>query len=78
MLALAEPRPDDIAQVVSYADTIQKKFPNFHVRKYMAYIVGNKGYKFWEVWGIRLLNPYTSQKRYPLFPTMYTTKVRTL
>lgn len=49
MLPLAEPRPDDVAQVMSYADTIQKRFPNFHVRKYIAYIVGNKGYKFWEV-----------------------------
>lgn len=49
ILAFVEPRMTDVAQVKSYAATIQLKFPNCHVRKYIAYIAGNKGYKFWEV-----------------------------
>lgn len=41
-------RKDDAEQVKSYAATIKKRFPNFNVRTYVAYIVANKGYKFWE------------------------------
>lgn len=49
ILALNAPREEDAAQVRGYADTIRTSFPNFTVRTFVAYIVANKGYKFWEV-----------------------------
>lgn len=49
ILALKAPHEDDAEQVRNYADTIRKQFPNFIVRTYVAYIVANRGYKFWEV-----------------------------
>lgn len=49
IFALNAPRKDDAEQVKGYATTIKKRFPNFNVRTYVAYIVANKGYKFWEV-----------------------------
>lgn len=45
----APPREEDATQVKGYAATVRTSFPTFIVRTFVAYIVANKGYKFWEV-----------------------------
>ena len=49
MLALSDPRPEDVAQVLAYAKDTKEKFPYYHVRSYIVYICANKGWKCWEV-----------------------------
>ena len=49
MLALSDPRPEDVAQVLAYAKDTKVKFPHYHVRSYIVYICANKGWKCWEV-----------------------------
>ena len=49
MLALSDPRPEDVAQVLAYAKDTKEKFPHYHVRSYIVYICANKGWKCWEV-----------------------------
>lgn len=49
VLALADPRPDDVRQVRSYAEDTKRKFPVYDVRSYVVYICANKGWKCWEV-----------------------------
>ena len=48
MLALSDPRPEDVAQVLAYAKDTKEKFPYYHVRSYIVYICANKGWKCWE------------------------------
>ena len=42
MLALSDPRPEDVAQVLAYAKDTKEKFPYYHVRSYVVYICANK------------------------------------
>ena len=49
MLALNDPRPEDVAQVRAYAKDTKQKFPVYNVRSYIVYICANKGWKCWEV-----------------------------
>ena len=49
MLALSDPRPEDVAQVRAYAKDTKLKFPIYNVRSYIVYICANKGWKCWEV-----------------------------
>lgn len=49
ILALDNPRPDDVRQVRSYAEDTKRKFPVYDVRSYVVYICANKGWKCWEV-----------------------------
>ena len=39
MLALSDPRPEDVAQVLAYAKDTKEKFPYYHVRSYIVYIL---------------------------------------
>ena len=43
MLALNDPRPEDVAQVRAYAKDTKQKFPVYNVRSYIVYICANKG-----------------------------------
>lgn len=47
-LALNTPYEKDVEQVKEYAAAVKKQFTNFNVRTFVAYIVSNKGYRFWE------------------------------
>lgn len=38
MLALSDPRPEDMEQVLAYAKDTKEKFPYYHVRSYIVYI----------------------------------------
>ena len=49
MLALNDPRPEDVAQVRAYAKDTKLKFPIYNERSYIVYICANKGWKCWEV-----------------------------
>lgn len=49
VLALTAPRQEDVEQVKLYAETIRKQFPYYQIRMYVAYVVANKGYRFFEV-----------------------------
>lgn len=49
VLALTEPRPEDVEQVKQYAETIRTQFPYYHIKTYVAYVAANKGYRFFEV-----------------------------
>ena len=42
MLALSDPRPEDVAQVLAYAKDTKEKFPYYHVRSYIVYICATK------------------------------------
>lgn len=49
MLAVDAPLPEHIEQVHGYAQDTLRKFPNYKVRTYVAYICANRGWKCWEV-----------------------------
>lgn len=49
MLALDAPLPEHVEQVHGYAQDTLRKFPNYRVRTYVAYICANRGWKCWEV-----------------------------
>lgn len=48
MLALDAPMPEHVEQVHGYAQDTLRKFPNYKVRTYVAYICANRGWKCWE------------------------------
>lgn len=47
--ALSAPYPDDVTQVQGYAKDMLAEFPFLKMRKYVIYVMGNKGYKVWEI-----------------------------
>lgn len=46
---LEAPSPDDVEQVKGYARDILKQFPAYRIRKYVIYVMANKGFRLWEV-----------------------------
>lgn len=46
---LETPRAEDVAQVTAYAGDILKQFPAYRIRKYVIYVMGNRGFRLWEV-----------------------------
>lgn len=49
VMGLSAPYTADVEQVKGYAQDVLTKFPYYNVRTFVVYIVGNKGYRFWEV-----------------------------
>lgn len=49
ILSLEVPNEADIQQASRYTADAQEMFPEFSIRKYIIYVVGNKGYKLWEI-----------------------------
>lgn len=49
ILALEAPWQEDTEQVCRYAADAQDLFPEFNIRKFVIYVVANKGYRIWEV-----------------------------
>ena len=49
VLAMTEPRPEDVEQVRQYAETIRAQFPYYHIKTYVVYVAANKGYRFFEI-----------------------------
>lgn len=49
ILALEAPWQEDTEQVCRYAADAQDLFPDFNIRKFVIYVVANKGYRIWEV-----------------------------
>ena len=43
------PQQSDIDQVNRYAQDILNKFPNYHIRKYVCYVFGNKDFNMFEL-----------------------------
>jgi len=48
-LQMEAPLPGDIEQITCYAQDIQRESPQLHVRKYLLYIVGRKGFAMFQV-----------------------------
>lgn len=49
VMGLSAPYTADVEQAKGYAQDVLTKFPYYDVRTFVVYIVGNKGYRFWEV-----------------------------
>lgn len=49
ILELAKPIDEDVQQVKRYEADIQNKFPQVNIRTYVIYIVGNTGFKCFEL-----------------------------
>lgn len=49
ILALEAPRQEDTEQVCRYVADAQDLLPDFNIRKFVIYVVANKGYRIWEV-----------------------------
>lgn len=49
ILALEAPQQEDTEQVCRYAADAQDLLPDFNIRKFVIYVVANKGYRIWEV-----------------------------
>lgn len=47
--ALTEPYPEDRKQVENYAIDMLAEFPFLKIRKYVIYVMANKGYRLWEL-----------------------------
>lgn len=47
--ALLHPYSEDVTQVQGYAKDILATFPFLRMRKYVIYVMANKGYRIWEV-----------------------------
>lgn len=47
--ALTAPYPKDVEQVVGYAHDAIAMFPACRVRRYVIYVMANKGFRLWEV-----------------------------
>ncbi|MFH0926006.1 MAG: PD-(D/E)XK nuclease domain-containing protein, partial [bacterium] len=51
ILGLKKARKEELEQVKGYEQDILKQFPYFKIRSYVIYIVGNKGFRCFEIKG---------------------------